>query len=78
MSAEVAAKQRGVMTYKGNPRIQTEKNYKLSNEVKNLLLVRENYYRLLPLRHLSPDAYDPDKDRPEIKKAPPTVRAGRA
>ena len=44
-----AAKHRGVMTYKGNPRIQNEKNYKLSNEVKNLLLVRENYYRLLLL-----------------------------
>ena len=44
-----AAKHRGVMTYKGNPRIQNENNYKLSNEVKNLLLVRENYYRLLLL-----------------------------
>lgn len=44
-----AAKQRGVMTYKGNPRIQTEKNYKLSTEVKNLMLVREGYYRLLLL-----------------------------
>ena len=44
-----AAKHRGVMTYKGNPRIQNEKNYKLSTEVKNLLLVRENYYRLLLL-----------------------------
>ena len=44
-----AAQQRGVMTYKGNPRIQSEKNYKLSQEVRNLLLVRENYYRLLLL-----------------------------
>ena len=44
-----ARAQRGVLTYKGNSRIQGEKTYRMSSEVRNLLLVRESYYHLLML-----------------------------
>lgn len=41
-----AAGQTGVFTYKGNPRIQSEVNYKISDAVGKLLVARELYYRV--------------------------------
>jgi hypothetical protein len=38
-----------VLTYKGNPRIQGERPFRLSTEIPGLILARESYYHIMML-----------------------------